>query len=158
MDDDEPPDTSAQTWGSTLVALQFALLAVLAWQALDALGRATPPLGAMACIAAGVVLGLWALAANRPGNFNIRPQPREGGRLIEHGPYRWIRHPMYSALLLAGLGVAWLAGNAIAWGALAALAVVLRLKAGIEEAAMSRAHAGYVGYRQRTKRFVPGVW
>ena len=65
---------------------------------------------------------------------------------------------MYSALLLAGLGVAWLAGNAIAWGALAALAVVLRLKAGIEEAAMSRAHAGYVGYRQRTKRFVPGVW
>ena len=30
MDDDEPPDTSAQTWGTTLVALQFALLAVLA--------------------------------------------------------------------------------------------------------------------------------
>ena len=63
-----------------------------------------------------------------------------------------------AVLLLAGLGVAWLAGNAIAWGALAALAVVLGLKAGIEEAAMSRAHAGYVGYRQRTKRFVPGVW
>lgn len=144
--------------GGLLVALQFVLLAVLAWQAVAALGRTTPPFGAAACIAAGVVLGLWALAANRPGNFNIRPQPREGGRLIEHGPYRWILHPMYSALLLAGLGVAWLAASAIAWAALAMLAVVLTLKAGIEEAAMSQAHAGYRDYRQRTKRFVPGLW
>ena len=156
--DDDTPHAAPQTRGLVLVALQFALLAVLAWQALAALSRAPPPFGAAACIAAAVALGLWALAANRPGNFNIRPQPREGGRLIEQGPYRWIRHPMYSALLLAGLGVAWLAGNAVAWAALAALAVVLMLKAGLEEAAMARAHAGYVGYRQRTKRFVPGLW
>lgn len=158
MDDGDARDTPAQAWGSTLVALQFALLTVLAWQAVDALGRATLPVGAASCIAAGVALGLAALAANRPGNFNIRPQPREDGRLIERGPYRWIRHPMYSALLLAGLGAAWLATSAIAWAALVALAVVLVLKARVEEAAMSSAHAGYVGYRQRTKRFVPGLW
>ena len=156
--DDDTPDPSTQTPGLMLVALQFALLAVLAWLAIDAMGNVTPPVGALACIAAGVALGLAALAANRPGNFNIRPLPRVGGRLIEQGPYRWIRHPMYSALLLAGLGVAWWAASAIAWAALAALAVVLVLKARIEEAAMSRAHAGYVGYRQRTKRFVPGLW
>jgi protein-S-isoprenylcysteine O-methyltransferase Ste14 len=35
---------------------------------------------------------------------------------------------------------------------------VLRLKAGVEEAAMARAHTGYSGYRQRTKRFVPGLY
>ena len=28
-----------------------------------------------------------------------RPVPREGGHLVQHGPYRWIRHPMYSALI-----------------------------------------------------------
>jgi protein-S-isoprenylcysteine O-methyltransferase Ste14 len=156
--DDDTSGATPHSRGLVLVALQFALLAALAWQAVAALHRATPPAGALACITAGVALGLWALTANRPGNFNIRPQPREGGRLIEQGPYRWIRHPMYSALLLAGLGVAWLAGSAIAWTALAALAVVLLLKARIEEAAMSRAHAGYVAYRQRTKRFVPGLW
>ena len=151
-------DASQRSYGRRLVALQFAAIAVLAWQATLAQAQGGPPLGAALCALAGVALGAWALSANRPGNFNIRPQPREGGRLIEQGPYRWIRHPMYSALLLAGLAAAWVAGTATGWAALAAMAVVLVVKAGVEEAAMAQAHAGYDAYRQRTRRFVPGLY
>jgi len=144
--------------GTVLVALQFALLALLAWQAAAALARGPMPIGALLCALAAAALGALALRANRPGNFNIRPQPREGGRLITHGPYRWIRHPMYSALLLAGGAAAWTAGGGVAWASLAALAAVLAAKAGVEERAMVQAHPGYRDYQQRTKRFVPGVY
>jgi protein-S-isoprenylcysteine O-methyltransferase Ste14 len=147
-----------RVYGAGLVTLQFALLGVLAWQAFAGFARGSGPAGALLPMLAGFALGTWTLTANRPGNFNIRPQPREGARLIEHGPYRWIRHPMYSALLLAGLGAAWIASTALGWAALVALAAVLVLKARVEEAAMLRVHAGYAAYRARTRRFVPGLF
>ena len=64
--------------GAVLVGLQFALLAWLAVKAAAGLGAARLPADALAAAAAAIALGLWALAANRPGNFNIQPVPREG--------------------------------------------------------------------------------
>lgn len=140
--------------GALLVAAQLALLALLAVQALLSWRGQPWPAPAWAALAAGVALGVWALSANRPGNFNVHPEPRAGGRLVREGPYRWIRHPMYSALLLAGLGVVIGAGG---WSAvtLAALATVLWLKARLEEAGMRAAHPDYADYERRTRRFVP---
>lgn len=141
-----------------LVALQFALLGALAAGAAPAFLQGTVPVGAWAAAAAGVALGLWALASNRPGNFNIRPLPRVGGQLIEAGPYRWIRHPMYTAVLLVALSCAWAGPWALAWFGLVALAVVLLVKAGLEERWMRAAHPAYAEYQARTRRFIPGVY
>ncbi len=143
--------------GSLLVALQLGLLAallLLAWLA-GPVDRVPGPAWGLA--AAGVGLGLWALAANRPGNFNIRPAPREGGQLVQRGPYRWIRHPMYSALMVWGLGCAWAGASAVAWLCLVGLVVVLVIKATLEERWMCHAHPGYAAYAARTRRFVPGI-
>lgn len=144
--------------GGALVALQFALLGLLAWQAAPGLGAGDWPVDAIVLVVAALVLGLWALSANRPGNFNIHPRPRAGGTLVQHGPYRWIRHPMYSTLLLAGLAAARLAGGTVPWLTLAALAAVLAAKAAVEERALLQHHAGYAAYRRRTWRFVPGLY
>lgn len=140
--------------GMLLVAAQLALLALLAAQALLSWRLQPWPASAWAALAAGVALGGWAVSANRPGNFNVHPAPRAGGRLVREGPYRWIRHPMYSALLLAGLGVVLGAGG---WSALVlgALAIVLWAKSRIEEQGMRAAHPDYADYQRRTKRFVP---
>ena len=134
-----------------LVGLQFALLAAMAW---PRVGAASPPV-AFAVIAAGGLLGIWALAANRPGNFNIRPLPKIEGRLIESGPYRFVRHPMYLAVLLVALGL--LIRDPVWWrgAALLMLAFVLHLKAAIEEVALTKLHLGYAAYRERTARFIP---
>lgn len=151
--------TAPPRWvGSLLVALQFALLGLLAWQAVPALGRDAWPVDAIVLAVAALALGVSALRANRPGNFNIHPAPREGGALVQHGPYRWIRHPMYSTLLLAGLAAARLAGGAGPWLTLAALAVVLALKAAVEEQALLQRYADYAAYRRRSWRFVPGIY
>ena len=49
---------------------------------------------------AGLALGVWAVLIMRPGNFNITPDPLKRSQLVKVGPYRFIRHPMYLALLL----------------------------------------------------------
>ncbi len=80
-------------------------------------------------------------------------------RLVEIGPYRTIRHPAYSGLLLAFLGLGVFFGNGLSVVALMipiTLAVAYRIR--VEESALRRAlGAGYSAYCARTKRLIPGV-
>jgi protein-S-isoprenylcysteine O-methyltransferase Ste14 len=154
----ERHDTPQALLGALLVGLQFVLLAWLAVKVAVGFDPGRVPVDAAVAAAAAVALGLWALSANRPGNFNIRPLPREGGHLVQHGPYRWIRHPMYSALLLAGVAAARLSGDGSTWLVLAALAVVLRIKSAVEERGMVARYPAYRDYQRRTRRFVPGLY
>lgn len=144
--------------GATLVVAQFALMALLAALAQPALRHGTAPAAAWVLWALAGLVGAWALWANRPGNFNIRPLPRAGGQLVQHGPYRWIRHPMYTSVGCYAAGCAAAAATAPAWGAALALAVVLAGKAALEERWMAEAHPGYAEYRRRSWRFVPWVF
>ena len=145
---------------SLLVVLQFALIAALcAPFAGDLLSGGTPGWSwSWIPVILGLALGAWALFCNRPGNFNIRPTPRVGGQLVQSGPYRWIRHPMYSAVLLVAAGCA--SSGASPWAALelALLAAVLAVKATLEERWMLAEHPGYAEYRLRSWRFVPGLF
>jgi protein-S-isoprenylcysteine O-methyltransferase Ste14 len=149
--------------GSTLVAVQFMLIAALLRLAWPTVAAGRVPIGAWALIAASALVGLWAVASNRPGNFNVHPAPREGGRLVQLGPYRWIRHPMYSAVIGCGLACAWASSSGswhdpvASWLCVLALATVLGWKSILEERWMLEVHAGYAAYRARTRRFLPGV-
>ena len=138
----EQDGATQQRLGSALVALQLALMLALAWLALPIFLQGQAGAGPWALAGAGSALGGWALAANRPGNFNIRPTPRAGGRLVQAGPYRWIRHPMYTAVLSCALAAAWAGAGGWGWWAAAALAVVLALKSVFEERWMAQAHLG----------------
>ncbi|MCX8004209.1 MAG: NnrU family protein [Burkholderiaceae bacterium] len=142
---------------AALVAAQFALAAVLLLTTrLPAPGIRTGLAAAVAL--AAVALGVAALAANRPGNFNIRPEPKENARLITHGVYRHLRHPMYAAFLLFFLAALLLdarPGRIALWLALLA---VLVLKARREEALLRERFAEYGDYMRRTKRFLPGLY
>ncbi|MEB0114103.1 isoprenylcysteine carboxylmethyltransferase family protein [Variovorax sp. RTB1] len=156
-----PDQPASKALALTLVTLQFALLAALVAAAIPSLMQPDGRYGAWLAFASGGGLGAWSLAANRIGNFNIRPIPRQGGLLICSGPYRWIRHPMYSAVMLVGLGCALAArGNAfiLALALEFALFGVLLAKAVVEEHWMQLSHPAYAAYKSRTKRFLPGVF
>jgi protein-S-isoprenylcysteine O-methyltransferase Ste14 len=135
-----------------LVALQFGLIGLIIWR-LDPGGAGV---AFWALLAAGLAVGAWALAANRPGNFNVRPEPKEGGTLVTHGPYRWVRHPMYLAVLLA-MAAFCAAGDAWQWALWAALLAVLAAKALREERQLPLFHPGYADYRARTRAIVPFI-
>ena len=140
--------------GRILVAAQFALLAWLIWP-LTSQRWSLPALLLVGC-AAG--LGLWTLFHNRPGNFNIRPEPKASGRLVMSGPYRFVRNPMYSAVLL--FAAAEVVAYADPWkiSCLLALALVLLAKAMLEERGLRTHFPGYAEYAKRVRRFIPGVF
>jgi protein-S-isoprenylcysteine O-methyltransferase Ste14 len=141
-----------------LVALQFGLLFLLvAWAATPVLAWSIP-LAAWLAAAPSAALGLWTFTANRPGNFNIRPIPKQGGALITNGPYRWIRHPMYTSLLLGAWALARTAGSDEAWLAWYVLTLVLWVKSQFEERWMLEKHPGYAAYRLQTRRFIPWLY
>ena len=140
--------------GRMLVALQFALIAWLIWP----LTPQAWSLPALALLGSAVVLGLWTLAHNRLGNFNIRPEPKASGQLVTSGPYRYVRNPMYSAVLL--FAAAEVVAYRDAWKIACwfALALVLLAKALLEERGLREQHAGYAEYAKRVRRFIPGVF
>jgi protein-S-isoprenylcysteine O-methyltransferase Ste14 len=143
--------------GIALVILQFALLAVLGSQVAIHATKSVP-IYALVLMLGGILLGLWSVSVNRPGNFNIRPMPKAGGKMIEQGPYRLIRHPMYLSLMLAGLGAALAAMSVVAWISWAGLVLVLNAKAAMEERALRQQFPHYQDYCARSWRFLPGIF
>ena len=141
-----------------LVAAQFALIALLA----SPLATLVPDdaagwLGAL-CLAGSLALVGWAFAAMRAANFSVLPEPVAGNRLVARGPYARVRHPMYAAVLLGGLGACLLHGSALDWALLALLGVVLAVKARREERLLGALHPAYADYAARTSALVPGLY
>lgn len=146
-----------------LVSLGF--LCALIWALTPLLGFADYPLRLFAFVpgSACLAVGLWLLHrahADLGADWSITLEVRDGHRLATAGVYRRLRHPMYLALLLFGLGQAlvlpnWLAGPAY----LAALALLVACKLGPEEGLMTETFgADYQAYRARTWRLLPGLW
>ncbi len=134
-----------------LVALQLALMASLAWP----WGAASFHPAGFALLALAAALFAWTLTANRLGNFSILPEPKRDARLVTGGPDRFVRHPMYLAMLIGGLGCAAGWQGAVHLAALVALGLVLHVKAGIEERALATRFPDYAAYRERTARILP---
>lgn len=83
---------------------------------------------------------------------------RERHSLVTHGPYRYVRHPMYSLSFLYFIGYSLLAANwFIGTTGLIAL-VMLMVRTPVEEAKLEEAFGDeYRMYASRTARFIPGV-
>lgn len=149
---------NARTLGRLWVAFQFGLLLVLGALCVAEARHAPPGPLSWALWLFSALLGVWTLRVNRPGNFNIRPEPHPDGHLVQEGPYRWVRHPMYAAVLLLAAGAAaWLASatGASLW---VALLVVLIAKARLEEQWLLKHYVQYVNYRSRTWRLLPWIY
>lgn len=106
----------------------------------------------------GTLLGIAVLNYNRPGNFSIYPEVRDGAVLTTRGPYRFARHPMYSALILMMIGVAGYNGIWINYVAATALIAIVVTKALREEKLLPGVFPGYAAYAATTKRFLPFVF
>jgi protein-S-isoprenylcysteine O-methyltransferase Ste14 len=103
----------------------------------------------------GLSLGIWALISMRLSNLSIMPELLSNAQLTVHGPYRWIRHPMYTALAICSLAWVMVEPRLWRWAILAILAIDLWLKARYEEQLLNQRFASYSAYQQRSKRFIP---
>lgn len=104
----------------------------------------------------GAALGLWSLRTLGT-SLSPYPKPRSRADLVEHGPYRVVRHPIYSSMLLALFGLCLLGSG---WG-IVPLAVLLLWwlgKAHVEEAWLRDHYPGYDAYCRRVRaRIIPWI-
>jgi len=145
------------------VGAQFFLIAVCCWGALGALRNPSTIstlawVLAMVLICAAILLGVWALWSMGSKTFTVLPTPVADGALCQRGPYRWLCHPMYSAVLLLTLGVCVAAPTplrALAW---LLLVGVLIGKLRYEETLLRQRFTQYKEFQQSRHRLIPHVW
>jgi protein-S-isoprenylcysteine O-methyltransferase Ste14 len=101
-------------------------------------------------VVAGIVFGIWA-ARTLGSALTPYPAPTEEATLVERGPYRLVRHPIYVAGLLVFLGYG-LLSSVPATVAVALLAGLWHFKAGVEERHLAERFPGYGDYRRRVPR------
>jgi protein-S-isoprenylcysteine O-methyltransferase Ste14 len=146
---------SPRSLARLLVAGRFGAIAV--WAASGPLAAPSAPLIALQAV--GVALGLWAalwMSARQRRRFSVTPLPDAHERLVTDGPYRWIRHPMYTAVLAVVLPAA-LAGPWPSVSAAAVLVLVLVVKYRFEDRLLARRFSEYDDYRRRTGALLPGI-
>lgn len=114
---------------------------------------------ALVLFVSGIAIRWWAIVT-LGRFFTVDVQIAKDHELVERGPFRVVRHPSYTGVLLAFVGFALSLAN---WAAL--LLIVLPICAAfirrmnVEEQALTAAlGATYVNYMRRTKRLVPGVY
>jgi len=85
------------------------------------------------------------------------PKPPEGSVLIQHGIYRYARHPLYASVMALAWGWGLMWGSGVALAAAGLLTGLLYFKARREERWLRAQFPGYADYERRVRRFVPGV-
>lgn len=98
----------------------------------------------------GAVGFVWA-ARTLGRSLTPYPRPRDDGELVDRGPYRFLRHPIYVAGLLFFLGVGLASSVPATLGAFALGALWWR-KAAVEEAYLAARFPEYEDYRRRVRR------
>ena len=113
----------------------------------------------VALFATGLLLRWWAIITlGRFFTVDVTIEPDH--QLIERGPFRMVRHPSYTGVLLAFLGLALTMGN---WAALlvilAPIGAAFVHRMNVEENALSGGLGRqYIDYMRRTKRLVPFIY
>ena len=140
-----------------LVAAQFALLAVILAGGRRGRGRPRSVRAAGEALGAGgLTLLVWS-GRTLGRNLTPLPTPVAGSTLVKRGPYRHVRHPIYTALLLLAGGWTVARGGGMSVAGTLLLAGLLRHKAGIEDAALAARHPDHPAYRARTGAFLPRI-
>lgn len=129
----------------------------LAWAALP-LPSTVRLLGASLMVAG--LLACWWVNATLGRNFSGTLALRADHQLIQHGPYRWVRHPMYTSFLVLMAGMLLLTGNWFVGGAPIVIVLFVMFYRTPKEEAMMLERFGdeYREVIQRTGRFLPRRW
>ena len=102
-------------------------------------------------------LGIWALWIINFKNFRLTPNFPKDTRLVAKGPYKIIRHPMYSCLLLTTLTIVLDDLSIIRIAIWIILFIDLYIKLVCEEKLIIDRNTDYLIYKRGTKRLIPFI-
>ena len=107
-----------------------------------------------ALVAAGTAWAVWSLRS-LGRSVAVLAQARV---LVDRGPYRWVRHPLYTGEIVSSLGLALLAGSLAALAVWLGFCFLQAYRALREEQLLMAAMPAYRGYRAHTAALLPGLF
>lgn len=113
---------------------------------------------AVAVSYAGLAIAIWA-RTTLGRNWSARPELKQNHELVTGGPYAYVRHPIYTGLLVMFAAVPLFWPTTTTLILLLVVAVGIQLKLSYEERLMAGAFPEqWPAYRARTKRVIPLIW
>jgi protein-S-isoprenylcysteine O-methyltransferase Ste14 len=154
-------------WDKSITAIGSLLypLAILIVAGLDARFGWSPrfavtvQIAALVIAAAGNLTSVWAMAVNRFYSRFVRIQKERGHTPISDGPYRYVRHPGYLGQMVFSLASGPALGSLWTLIPGGLFALLLAVRAALEDKMLREELEGYEGYAQRVRyRLIPGIW
>lgn len=143
----------------TLVIIQFMLFGI--FLVLLLLPRQSVGIVQVTGIVLAIVGPIFALASIREHSVRnaqlpkVVPTPGEQSALVASGPYHYIRHPIYTGVLLTAFGAAIAHGHAALLVMAIIMLVFFYMKSSYEEKLLQSVYPTYAAYKERTGRFLP---
>jgi protein-S-isoprenylcysteine O-methyltransferase Ste14 len=107
----------------------------------------------------GMLGSVWAEAVNKFAEPSVRIQIERGHTVIDTGPYRFVRHPMYATAFFLFFGFDLALGSLWAFFPAAVASLVLIVRTALEDRLLQNDLPGYRDYTSRVRyRLVPGIW
>jgi len=115
------------------------------------------PMGGVAVTLLGALLAVWGFASLGKA-LTPFPKPLADATLCRQGAYRFMRHPMYTSVMLVSLGWAlwWLCEIGVLY--VLVVAFFFDRKAAYEERWLRQKYNEYADYAREVKKFTPGVY
>lgn len=147
----------ASKWGIFLVMIGFALV----WAYVRPVGfeKSAPSLIASMILAPPSVALGWAATRHLGKQWRFEAALSEDHELVQTGPYRWVRHPIYASMfgMLLAAGFAW------TWWPMFAAAVIFfiagtEIRVRAEDRLLAdRFHDSFTAYRSRVRAYIPFI-
>jgi protein-S-isoprenylcysteine O-methyltransferase Ste14 len=118
-----------------------------------------PIIAGLVIIWLGLVIRVWSVVV-LGRSFRTTVEVDAAQPVVSRGPYRWVRHPSYTGLLLtaAGFGLAFGTWPGLVFCLVLPPVAILR-RIGVEETELTRVLGDpYRDYQDHTRRLIPGVW
>ena len=157
---------NTKTWDKMILGIYTALLLVLlivcgldggrfGWAPLSTWVRV---LGWLAMVAAAGLVW-WTASVNTFLSRTVRIQEERGQRVITDGPYRYVRHPMYTGVILFVLSIPAVLGSGWGMAVGVVIGVVFVIRTALEDRTLRAELPGYKEYAQQTRyRLLPRIW
>jgi protein-S-isoprenylcysteine O-methyltransferase Ste14 len=141
-----------------LVAVQFLLFTLYLWNPLEITIYQGNYLNAIALVFViiGVIIMLLAVYTLRK-SISPFPSPRKNAVLIQSGIFKFIRHPIYTSILLTTLGWAFYSNSLFRIFIFASLMILFEIKSNFEESLLIKRFTTYTHYKKITGKYLPKI-
>jgi protein-S-isoprenylcysteine O-methyltransferase Ste14 len=157
---------NTKSWDWAILSIYGLLLVAMYIVAgLDARFTGTTPLsvvmgaGGVVLLMLSFVLLMWAMSVNRFFEGTVRIQASRGQQVVTSGPYHYVRHPGYVAVILQLIATPLVLGSSGAWIPAILGVLLFILRTALEDRTLQSELPGYSAYIGGTPyRLLPGIW